>query len=180
MLGYVTRDMQIVVEDCENQRPELIIPEDICVEAGTIINQEIFGIDPDHDEVKIEAFSQVFGISPSPATWAPNPADFQSTAGLNRGKLTFTWATRCEDIKEQAYQVVFKITDNPPASRGAKLVQFKTWNIKVVGPAPKWQDAQIDLAKRSAKLEWQNYACSSAVCIYSSRVCNGYARFSGI
>src|SRR6478735_6348497 len=30
-MGYVTRDMQIVVEDCLNNRPELKVPADICV-----------------------------------------------------------------------------------------------------------------------------------------------------
>jgi hypothetical protein len=160
LLGYVTRDMQIVVEDCDNQRPELEVPADICVEAGTIINEQIFGTDPDLDSVKIEAFSQVFGLNPSPATWLPNPPKFQSTSGLTQAKLTFSWATRCEHIKDQPYQVVFKITDNP--STGPKLVQFKTWNIRVVGPAPKWEDAKVDLAKRSAILSWENYTCANA------------------
>ena len=34
LLGYVTRDMQVVVEDCDNERPELEIPDDACVKAG--------------------------------------------------------------------------------------------------------------------------------------------------
>ena len=160
LLGYVTRDMQIEVEDCVNKRPELLVPQDICVEAGTIISEDIFGTDPDKDSVKIEAYSQVFGFNPSPATWLPNPAKFQSTAGTNQAKLKFRWATRCEHIKEQPYQVVFKITDKPP--KGPKLVQFKTWNIKVVGPAPKWNDAQVNLANRSVKLVWENYVCATA------------------
>lgn len=159
-LGYVTRDMQIIVEDCNNQRPELEVPPDICVEAGTIINQEIFGTDPDNDSVKIEAFSQVFGIQPSPATYSPNPAKFQSSTP-NKAKLTFNWETKCEHIKEQPYQVVFKITDNP--STGPKLVSFQTWNIRVVGPAPTWVDAQVDLGTRTSNLEWDPYVCANAV-----------------
>src|SRR5205085_8776447 len=67
LLGYVERDMQIVVDDCDNQRPELIMPEDICVEAGDEIIQDIFAFDPDSDPVKIEAFSEVFIVNPSPA-----------------------------------------------------------------------------------------------------------------
>jgi hypothetical protein len=35
LLGYVTRDMQIIVEDCDNERPLLEIPNDTCIEAGT-------------------------------------------------------------------------------------------------------------------------------------------------
>ena len=42
------------------------------------------------------------------------------------------------------------------------MVQFKTWNIRVVGPAPLWQNATVDLSKRSAKLEWKPYQCSNA------------------
>ncbi len=173
LLGYVTRDMQIVIEDCDNERPELEVPEDICVEAGTIINQDIFASDPNFDNVIIEAYSEVFGINPSPATWKPNPATPQSTTAPSKATLKFSWATRCEHIKEQPYQVVFKVTDNPP--KGAKLVQFKTWNIKVVAPAPKWDDIQVDLAKRSAKLVWDKYACANAEIIQIWRRVDQYA-----
>lgn len=167
LLGYVTRDMQIVVEDCENQRPELQVPPDICVEAGTLIKEEIFGTDPDYDSVAIEAYSQVFEMQISPAYYHPrdtiSPIElvYQPTAPSTPAKTTFEWATKCEHIKEQPYQVVFKITDKPK-NGGPKLVQFKTWNIRVVGPAPQWQDATVDLSKRSAKLEWKPYACSNA------------------
>jgi hypothetical protein len=166
LLGYVTRDMQIVVEDCLNQRPELEVPEDICVEAGTLVNEEIFGTDPDlMDSVKIEAFSQVLIISPSPATYAsPNPPPslpkFQGVSP-DPAKLTFTWQTECAHIKDQPYQVVFKITDKP-AEGGVRLVSFKTWNIRVVGPAPVWNDAQVDLNSRSANLSWDSYQCPNA------------------
>ncbi len=158
--GYVIRDMQIIVEDCKNRRPELKIPPDICVEAGAKVSAEIFGSDPDNDSVKIEAFSQVLTIQPSPATYTPFPAKNQATGPSKLAKLVFTWNTRCEHIKEQPYQVVFKITDSP--LKGPKLVQFKTWNIRVVGPAPKWKDAKVVPAKRQANLEWKPYPCSNA------------------
>ncbi len=160
LLGYVTRDMQIIVEDCDNRRPELDVPPDICVEAGTIINQDIFGSDPDLDSVKIEAFSQLFGISPSPATFSPSPPKFQSTKPPNQAKLAFSWETKCEHIKDQPYQVVFKITDK--SKSGPSLVSFQTWNIRVVGPAPTWVDAQVDLGNRHADLQWDPYTCVNA------------------
>lgn len=160
LLGSVTRDMQIIVEDCDNDRPELIVPPDICVEAGTTITFDIFARDPNFDPIKIEAFSQVFGIQPSSATYSPNPAIFQGTSPAKDAVLSFTWATKCEHIKDQAYQIVFKATDNPGA--GPKLVEFKTWNIRVVGPAPKWNDVSVNLGTRSASLKWDNYVCSNA------------------
>ncbi len=164
-LGYVIRDMQIIVEDCKNKRPELKVPPDICVEAGTKITADIFGTDPDNDSVKIEAFSQILNqnVVPafvSPATYIPFPPKYQATGPSKTAKISFTWNTICAHVKEQPYQVVFKITDNP--KNGPKLVQFKTWNIRVVGPAPKWKDAQVAATKRQANLEWKPYPCANA------------------
>lgn len=156
-IGYVVRDMQIIVEDCLNQRPELEVPADICVEAGTLITEEIFAFDPDFDSVKIEAFSGVFSINPSPATFSPDPAVYQFTGPGVKGRLTFNWQTECEHIQEQPYQVVFKVTDQ--SDNGPKLVQFKTWNIRVVGPAPKWETAVVNLGERTARLDWEDYVC---------------------
>ncbi|HMJ67257.1 MAG TPA: gliding motility-associated C-terminal domain-containing protein [Cyclobacteriaceae bacterium] len=161
LMGYVVRDMQIIVEDCENQRPELIVPEDICVEAGEVIEQDIFGFDPDSDKVKIEAFSQVFSIGSSPAEISfPKPNDFQPSSPDKHAKITFKWATDCSHIKEQPYQVVFKITDDPAVK--PRLIQFKTWNIRVVGPAPKWVDAHTVPSSRTASLAWDPYKCINA------------------
>lgn len=159
-IGFVRRDMQIVTEDCNNERPDLIIPQDTCIEAGTQLRATIFGIDPENHNVKIEAFSEIFNLASaqSPATYAPDPAVFQSSNPP--GELEFEWNTLCAHVKAQPYQVVFKITDNPP--NGPKLVTFKTWNITVVAPAPDWNSATIDLATRSTQLEWDPYTCSNA------------------
>jgi hypothetical protein len=164
--GYVVRDMQIIVEDCANKRPELQVPPDICVEAKTKVTAEIFGTDPDHDKVKIEAFSQILnkGVTPPfpfPATVAPDSGILQLTTPPNIAKLTFTWQTECIHVKEQPYQVVFKITDAPPTNKGAKLVQFETWSIKVVGPAPKFKNISV-IAGRKAVVEWKPYVCTNA------------------
>src|SRR5204862_485139 len=106
----------------------LIIPKDICVEAGTTIDATIFGIDPDNDPVKIEAFSEIFDLASaqSPATYTPKPPDFKPSNPP--AELKFQWHTQCIHVKEQPYQVVFKITDKSPT--GSKLVTFKTWFIK--------------------------------------------------
>jgi hypothetical protein len=158
-IGYVTRDMQIIIEDCRNERPELTVPQDICVEAGTTINETIFGNDPDAlDELKIEAFSDVFELGSSPATYTPNPAVFQKPP--RPARLSFSWATTCAHIKEQPYQVVFQVSDK--STGGPTLVQFKTWRIRVIGPKPVWKSAVVDIATRSARLEWEPYRCAGS------------------
>jgi hypothetical protein len=175
-IGYVVRDMQIVIEDCGNKRPELGIPEDVCVVAGESINKTITGTDPDFNDVKIEAFSQVFSIQPSPATYkipVTNTAPFQPT-GSGPATLDFAWKTTCDHVKEQPYQVVFKITDKPKSVAGPALVQFKTWNITVIGPAPTWKSATVNTNTRRASLEWNSYACKNATAIQVYRRVNSY------
>jgi hypothetical protein len=158
-MGFVRRDMQIIINDCKNQRPDMTIPKDICVEAGTKIDATVFGTDPDGDPVKIEAFSEIFNFpaAQSPATFTPYPPDFVSS--VPSAQLKFEWQTECSHVKEQPYAVVFKITDK---SAGAKLVTFKTWFIRVVGPKPKWVSANVNLAKRVTNLKWDGYQCQNA------------------
>ncbi len=160
--GFVVRDMQIIVEDCENERPELVVPPDICVEAGETVTADIFGTDPDFDDVTIEVFSQI--INPPfqfPATFTPPNGTYQPTSPTVQAKTTFTWQTNCVHVKDQHYQVVFKITDDPPPGKGAKLVQFKTWNIRVVGPKPTWDNIEMQ-GSRKLKVTWDPYACQNA------------------
>ncbi len=157
-IGYVTRDMQIEIEDCKNQRPELTVPQDICVVAGTSISETILGNDPDPlDSLKIEVYSEALQLNPSPATYAPFPAKFQG--GLRPAKLQFKWDTKCDHVREQPYQVNFKISDK--STQGPSLVQFKTWRVKVIGPKPVLKNPVLDLATRSAKLEWEAYKCAT-------------------
>jgi hypothetical protein len=161
-MGYVRRDMQILVDDCDNKRPDLILPPDTCVVAGTILEEIILGIDPDNDDVKIEAFSEIFNFpsNQSPATYSPVPGVDDFRPSVPPAEVNFRWETDCSHVKEQAYQVVFKITDNP--DNGPKLVTFKTWFITVVGPPPDLEDVQLNLSNRSTTLEWDPYFCQNA------------------
>jgi hypothetical protein len=160
-VGFVTRDMQIIVEDCRNQRPILQLPADLCITAGERVSEDIFGWDPDGHDVKIEAFSPVFSINPNPAAIDPTPATFQPSGPAAKARVRFTWDTDCLHVASQPYQVVFKITDRP--TQGPPLVYFETWNIRVVAPAPVWQTATVDYATRSVNLQWQDYTCANAL-----------------
>jgi hypothetical protein len=169
-IGFVRRDMQIIVDDCDNERPELEVPEDVCVEAGTTLNATILGTDPDGDSVKIEAFSEILNLADAqfPAKVTPFPARFAKQPA----ELQFEWKTDCSHIKDQPYQVVFKITDK---SSGSRLVTFKTWFIRVVGPPPQWASATTDLATRSATLQWDPYLCQNAESIQIWRKVDSFA-----
>jgi len=150
-IGFVTRDMQIIVEDCDNERPILEVPEDLCVEAGTLIDETIFGTDPDNDDVEIEVFSQVLDLGATFGPTGPQPS-------VPPAEVNFTWQTECIDIRQQPYKIDVKITDFP--EEGVQLVDFETFFITVVGPSPDvttiTQDGQALL------LNWDDYACQNA------------------
>lgn len=158
-LGFVTRDMQIIIWNYDNDPPELEIPPDTCVVAGSPISAIITGTDPDGDQVKIEAFGGPFEVSPS-ASFSPDPAIFQDSPAL----MTFNWTTDCGQVRIAPYEVQFKATDdptipgivNPPGQ-----VNFETWRITVVGPPPTGLTVDSQPGRRM-QLNWDDYSCTNA------------------
>ena len=153
-IGYVVRDMQIIIENSKNKRPKLILPPDLCVVAGTRIKEIIQGQDPDGDPIKIEVFGEPMEINTSPATYKPEN-EFQVQPGI----VNFNWQTVCNHVREREYEVRVRITDKPLS--GPKLVDIQTWKIKVIGPPPVWDELE-QLPGRTLKLSWDPYACASS------------------
>ncbi|MCH7400701.1 gliding motility-associated C-terminal domain-containing protein [Belliella kenyensis] len=153
LIGYVVRDMQIIIENTNNRRPELVMPEDICVVAGTNIEEIIQGSDPDGNPIKIEIFGDPIEITSSPASYSPE-STFQPSPGI----VNFNWQTVCSHVRERPYQVRVRITDQP--SSGPALVDIKTWNITVVGPPPVIDDI-VQEQGRSVDIKWDPYSCGS-------------------
>ncbi|WP_051359969.1 gliding motility-associated C-terminal domain-containing protein [Adhaeribacter aquaticus] len=158
-IGEVLRDMQIRVRCVNNKRPVLKIPRDTCVVAGTTVIGRVSATDPENLPVFLEAFS---GIIP--------PATF--TQSGNNG--TFRWNTTCTDVREQPYQVIFKVTDTPPAGT-VPLTDIQPWNIKVIGPAP--ENFKVRQEGSSFVLDWDNYVCPNATRILIFRH-EGISNFS--
>jgi len=156
-LGHVTRDMQIIIEDCDNQTPDLEVPEDVCVVAGDVVQGLAIGTDPDGDQVKLEAFGGPFEVTPKAIVF-PSPPVFVDSPG----SLLFQWQTDCSHVRVQPYQVEFKVTDK--SDTGPSLVKFKTWNITVIGPPPVLQSANLNLSGgREIDLTWDPYICNNAI-----------------
>ena len=153
-IGYVVRDMQIIIENSNNKRPELILPDDICVEAGTLIEEIIQGSDPDGDPIKIEVFGEPLQIDNNKATYSPI-SEFQPQPGI----VNFSWQTVCNHVRAREYEVRVRITDQPRS--GPALVDIKTWRIKVIGPPPVW-DELTQMQGRTVELNWDPYVCANS------------------
>ena len=158
--GYVIRDMQVVVEDCSNQKPDLTVSEEICAIAGTTVQFSVTASDPDGNPVFIEAFSDVFSLNDSPAEISPKGTPLQSTvAPYDTAALQFKWNVTCMHVKSQPYKVVFKVTDSPPA--GPRLVRFKTVSIRVIAPPPELESVNVNPIAKEVTLQWKDYFCEN-------------------
>jgi hypothetical protein len=154
-LGYVIRDMQIIVEDCSNNRPVLIVPGDICVEAGQTIDMLIKGSDPDLDNVKIEVFSSALNEN-DVSLHVLHTGEVQSGANA---QANLQWTTNCNHARNEFYEFIFKITDLPLS--GTRLVDFKKVRIKVIAPAPQIASVEVNPVNKTARLNWEMYFCDA-------------------
>ncbi len=148
-VGYVLRDMQVKVLSCPNNSPPvLVVPNDTCVEAGTLIQKTIQVSDPN-----VGNFIQLYGFG-GPFT-ATNPlATLSQTFGATSYTSAFTWQTNCNLIRQQPYQVTIKAEDQ---QQPVKLVVFKTFNIKIVPPAV--QNVSANPVGTSIIITWQLSNC---------------------
>ena len=153
-IGSVIRDMQVLIVACNNNLPQVFALSDTCVVAGATVDFVVTGLDPDGDQVTLEASGAPFELPVSPAVMTPN-SDF----GLNPA-FEFTWHTECSHIRNTPYQVVIHAKDN---SFPIPLANVHAININVIGPAV--EHLQVD----NAQLTWDAYAACgnvSAIRVY--------------
>ena len=183
LIGEITRDMQIFVSDSKNQRPLLQPIPDVCVEAGTLINQPLSATDPDNQPLTITGFGGVFNLGPDRKPLAPGELIKPPYAQLINGDVplappataTFRWQTACEHIRLAPYDATFKVTDLPPKLTPA-LVSFQTFRILVVGPTIKNITARPTAGPngRAVLLTWDAYTCNTpgtTIAIYRKEGC---------
>jgi gliding motility-associated-like protein len=149
------RDMQIFVDDCENNPPQVIAAERICVVAGDTVNLKISATDPDSNQlVRLTALGGPFSTPFSPATLNISPSGFQPSPI----EATFVWPTVCEHISNQPYSVVFKAVDTLGKPQ---LADLKTLEIKVIGPPP--LGVQAVAQQNEVEVTWDKpYTCEGA------------------
>jgi len=124
-VSEVERDMQIRILQCpETFEPPVIVPvADTCVLAGDTLAFSVTAFDPNHELISLKAISSIL----------PSPAHFIVDTVPPNDTLVgqFTWATNCNYIASQPYQVVFRSNDfNPTVS----LVTYQSMRITVIAP----------------------------------------------
>lgn len=152
MIGWVERDMLIIVESpCNNQPPSLGAMIDTCVVAGTHLSFSVHASDPDFGQtLQMSAFGGPLVVAQSPAVFTTNP-------GPSPVSGNFSWNTECAHVRQQPYQVVFSVQDNYTTP----LYNFANSYITVVAPQPLNPTATPDGS--IMRLQWDADACTNAV-----------------
>jgi gliding motility-associated-like protein len=179
LIGQIVRDMQILVEDARNDRPLMDPLNDICVEAGTFINQQIRATDKNGDRLTLTSTGGVYQSALVPPALAAFNVAQQGSQNTVIGQ--FTWQTSCNHIRVEPYDVLFKVEDAPAAGTPnpglfRKLVDMTTLNIRVYGPKPTGlvAVAATDPAGTAYRLNWAAYKCQvqgARVVIYRKEGC---------
>ncbi|MGA0557269.1 gliding motility-associated C-terminal domain-containing protein [Larkinella sp. VNQ87] len=167
-IGEIVRDVQIIVTASPNKRPELRVPDDLCVEAGTLINQTITATDPDGNRLELTGYGGPFNrgpdgstlqlVAPAAATLTPSGAQNSPLTG------TFRWQTNCAHVREEPYDVIFRVIDYPNRVGQTQLATLETFRIRVYAPKPQNLTAlpAVDAAGRAITLNWAAYTCANA------------------
>ena len=150
LVGSVMRDMQIIVDGCSNIAPVISPVNDTCVMAGTNISKLFTATDANtSDIITLTATGGPFAASAPAATFASAPGTGTVTGILQ-------WQTACNHVRNLPYQVTIKAIDNDSQ---IQLVDFKTYNITVVGPPP--LNLSATPLGTSIKLVWNKSACNN-------------------
>ncbi len=149
-VGFVMRDMQIIISTCPNEPPVIVQMQDTCVVAGTLITKTFKATDPNSTQlITLTATGGPFIATPPVATFGT----VQATGTVSG---TFNWQTACAHVRTSPYQVTIKAEDN---GFPVKLVDFKTYRITVVGPPP--LNLTATPLGTSVKLLWHKSACNN-------------------
>lgn len=149
-IGSVLRDMQINVESCFNEPPEIASINDTCITAGESLNFDVITTDSDASSLlTLTATGGPLNITPT--------ATFTSSITPTTNTGSFSWAPNCSQVQALPYLVTFKVTDD----NFDPLANFESVFIHVIAPAPTGLTAEP--AGASIKLDWDAEICNDTL-----------------
>ena len=184
LISITVRDMQIEVKSADNAAPVIKVPEDICVEAGTLIDQLITAVDSPAkqgrlDNMTLLSTGAVYKLSDGTTFISPDFATFNQTAPAPSSPASgrFLWKTNCSHVRQEPYDVLFKVQDLPASKSIPSLVDSKNWRIKIIAPRIKNLRTINDAGNRTVTLNWDSYTCQNpgaVIIIYRRLGCTPY------
>ncbi|MFN3529972.1 MAG: gliding motility-associated C-terminal domain-containing protein [Bacteroidia bacterium] len=154
-IGSIIRDFQVTIGACSNRPPEIIVPEDTCIIAGTLLTAMITATDSDGQVVSLKGVGAP--LSPARGITTNGPATFVDVSSQTVVNSAFSWQTNCSHIRRDPYQMVFKAEDNgnPPLSA------YKVWNIRIIPPPV--ENIQANSSGGRIAVSFDPHTCDNAL-----------------
>ena len=125
-IGYVTRDMQIIVSGEKGGRPNFELPDHAIIAEGTNIDQEIEFSNFQQEDIKVSYFGEVFDLNHNAMMAEPVLNEF-TTGPVN---LNLQWDPQNNQLNTRPYLVHLKVesqgTDTEPAA-----TLYQTWVLSI-------------------------------------------------
>ncbi len=153
LVGFVRRDMQIIIGTCTNQPPVIAALNDTCVLAGSTLNVVVTATDPDGNNVTLSASGGPFLVTDTP-TFTPLQINNDTVSSR------FTWIPGCDKVRSQNYYVQFKAKDNT-GNDTTSLVDLRGLFIRVIGPGPSANNAAANGG--SIDVHWTPPFCTNII-----------------
>jgi gliding motility-associated-like protein len=151
LLSRVTRDLQVTIQACNNQPPEITPAGPFCVIAGDTVSFSMTATDPDGHPLSLTALGGPFEIPPAAFLTG-------NSSGIGSVTRQFVWYTECSHVRQQNHFVVFRAEDDPPISGRPPLTAYETVEIRVISPPPLNPDAIGSVS--GIDLSWDPPACT--------------------
>jgi gliding motility-associated-like protein len=146
-IGQITRDLQIEVYETENMPPDMLSLQEICVEAGEVIEIQIKAFDPNGDNIELTPLGGAFELN--------DPAQFEVLSQSNDTTVAHVyWETNCSHVRRQPYLLVIKAEDTDSDIVLADLHYIQIW---VNGPTS--QFTSITSGNTNIELSWTSTGC---------------------
>jgi gliding motility-associated-like protein len=148
VIGIIERDMQILIQRCTNNPPQIAPMADTCIVAGDTLTFDVHASDPNGNMITLTSSGGPYLVD--------DPATFSNPPQANPVTGTFDWETKCHHIRRLPYHVQFKAQDH---NSQVNLVDLEGRDIYVIGPAPK--NPVATPFGNSIILTWDPGACSA-------------------
>jgi len=152
LIGFIIRDMQIVIRTTNNKPPIITETKDTCIVAGSNLLRRVFA-----NDINTAVSNDVITLSASGGPFETNPAATFTTKTLAESVFSdFSWTPTCDLVRKEPYQIVFRAEDNG----NPKLVDLETYLITVIAPAP--ENLLAKPVGNTIQLTWNKSICDKA------------------
>ncbi|MDP2188745.1 MAG: gliding motility-associated C-terminal domain-containing protein [Sphingobacteriaceae bacterium] len=154
-IGNIIRDFQVTITVCINRPPVIVVPNDTCIIAGTLLTAVITASDSDGNIVSLTGVGAP--LPPARGILSTNPATFNDATAQTVVGSAFSWQTDCSHIRRDPYQMIFRAEDNG----NPRLTAYKVWNIRIIPPPV--ENIQANSSGGKITVTFDPHTCNEAL-----------------